>query len=297
MSAGGPGIVARLKALSPALIAVSGGVDSRLLVRLAGLTALYRKGRFAAVHIRGPHVPPADTLRAEAICHGFKLPLTILDFDPLSLPQVRANTRERCYHCKHALFSRIQTLAEELGRPGAPFTVLDGSTASDSQGWRPGLRALAELGVHSPLSELGLDKAAVRRLSRELSDPDWDQPARPCLLTRFAYDLPLDSDLLPLLLQGEELLTAAGLREFRLRVPALGRLELHLEQKELPLWEERAPQLRPELLALGLPEFTVRGVATVSGWYDRRPLPAGAEREAAPPACGGKTGEEPDSPL
>ena len=165
-------------------IAYSGGLDSRFLshaVQLAGL-------RPVLYHITGPHIPDAETAFAcgWAAERGFVLHL--LPVDPLTLPAVASGARDRCYHCKKELFTRILALG---ARP-----LCDGSNLSDRGGYRPGLRALAELGVRSPLAEAELSKAQIRQLARETGLERPEQRARPCLLTRLDYDLAPESGLL-----------------------------------------------------------------------------------------------------
>lgn len=254
-------LLARLETFSPALIALSGGVDSRLLCLLASQAA----GDFAAVHVRGPHVPRAETGRARHCCAELGLELHEILCDPLEMEAVRDNTRERCYHCKRDLFGRAWSLAVEHEFEH----VLDGTIASDKEQYRPGQRALEELFVTSPLADAGLSKDQVRVLARGLGLPDWNAPARPCLLTRFAYDQVVDSKLLPLLDSAEALLLRGGLREFRLRVPERGRFELQLAAADQDLWELQGPGALDALEKLGIRDVRVRILEAVSGCYDR----------------------------
>ncbi len=235
----------RIAGLAPGLIALSGGVDSRLLTHLAAGTGQ----RFEAMHFSGPHVPAAESTLARSWCAELGLPLHVLDIDPLLHPEVAANAPLRCYHCKFLLFSR----ASELARSHGLATLLDGSNASDLSAHRPGLQALAELNVRSPLAEAGVDKAMVRAISRELGLAGWDAPARPCLLTRFAYGLRPDTATLRRLEAAEAALAGLGLREFRLRVPRSGIVELHLADSERGLWETRRDEAAAALrVILGL---------------------------------------------
>ncbi len=221
----------RIATLAPGLIALSGGVDSRLLTHLAALTGQ----RFEVVHFSGPHVPTVETALARSWCAERGLPLHVLEIDPLNHPEVAANASLRCYHCKSLLFSRARELASSRGL----VTLLDGSNASDQSAHRPGLQALAELDVRGPLAEAGVDKAMVRAISRELGLSGWDAPARACLLTRFAYGLRPDAATLRRLEAAEAALAGLGFREFRLRVPRPGTMELHLADSERGLWEAR----------------------------------------------------------
>lgn len=251
-----------IAALAPGLIALSGGVDSRLLSHLAARTGQ----RFEAAHFSGPHVPEAETALARSWCAEQGLRLHVLEIDPLARPEVAANAPLRCYHCKHLLFSR----ARELARSRGLATLLDGSNASDQSTHRPGLQALAELDVHSPLAEAGVDKAMVRAISRELGLAGWDAPARPCLLTRFAYGLRPDGATLRRLEAAEAALAGLGFREFRLRVPRTGTMELHLAVSERGLWEARRGEAGEALRAILGQALEPVWPEVLSGVYDQR---------------------------
>ena len=181
-------LTALLPKLSPIALAFSGGLDSRFLAHAARLTAADGPGPdIHLFHAAGPHMPAAESADAQtwAAANGFGF--TIVPSDPLSLPEVRANTRERCYHCKHLLFTRLAHAAQKHFSGRA--TLCDGSNASDLLLFRPGIKALRELGVRSPLAEAGLDKATIRAVAAATGLDNPDQQARPCMLTRFAYDL------------------------------------------------------------------------------------------------------------
>lgn len=256
-------VLAVLRAAGPGVIALSGGLDSRVLAHIAAENFSF----FAAVHLRGPHVPQEDTAAARRFCAVRGWELTELRCDPLTVPQVRMNARDRCYHCKRLLFSRVIEHGCAKDRPA----VLDGTNASDLGEYRPGLRALRELGVRSPLAEAGVDKAGVVSLGRWLGVEGVERPARPCLLTRFGYGVPCDATLLPLLQAGEALVSSAGFREFRLRVPEQGAFVLQLEQGERARWAELGGDVLRGLESLGVRVAAVRLTKGVSGWYDRSP--------------------------
>lgn len=182
-----------LRQVSPFALAFSGGLDSRFLAHAAALAAGHGV-RAVLFHIRGPHVPAGESREAEAWAHAAGLPLRLVACSPLERPEVRANGRDRCYHCKKYLFRALQSaVAADPAFAGHAPALCDGSNASDLLAYRPGLRALAELGVRSPLAEAGLDKNAIRRLGAASGLDRPDQTARPCLLTRFAYGLHADA--------------------------------------------------------------------------------------------------------
>ncbi|GFM36044.1 ATP-dependent sacrificial sulfur transferase LarE [Desulfovibrio psychrotolerans] len=243
----------------PAGVAVSGGADSRLLAH-----TLSRLGiPFTAVHCTGPHLTPQETEHAQRWLAGRGIRHLVIRFNPLTLPQVSANDKDRCYHCKHALFSGIRTLY------GTATTIQEGSHASDAQTFRPGMRALAELHIRSPFLEAGLNKEDIRRMAGE-TGLDWpDQPSRPCLLTRFAYGVQPDAETLHRLGAAEDALSQTGLTGFRLRIPCAGSalLQIPAAQKSLA---HAAPDRIQSLLALhGFGNAAIEYAESISGYYDR----------------------------
>lgn len=191
-------------------VAFSGGVDSSLLVWAA---ARYGSD-WRAYYVHSPFQPAFELADARQVADQCSLPLTVLDVDVLQNETVAANPPDRCYHCKRLLFSAI---LDQARRDGCPL-VIDGTNASDDAGDRPGMRALQELEVRSPLRECGLAKADVRRLSREAGLPTWDKPAYACLATRVPAGTALTAELLRSVEAAEAALTELGFRDFRVRV-------------------------------------------------------------------------------
>ncbi len=241
-------------------LAYSGGLDSRFTahaVQAAGLPLLL-------LHIAGPHVPPEDSEAAARWASARGLPFRRVEASPLALPAVAEGRADRCYACKHALFARL--------RAESPLPLADGTQHSDTRGYRPGLRALAELGVFSPLLEAGFDKAAVRLAARWSGLDDPDQAARPCLLTRLAYGLAPTEERLATLAKGEQnirnVLEAMRPRvpDFRLRLLAPDVWELHVQG----LSPEETSGLRQRLERAEIPPLArVVSMESVSGYFDR----------------------------
>ena len=209
-----------------AAVAFSGGVDSALLLHQA---AQYAR-RTAAYFIRTPFQPAFELADARDTARRLGAALTVLEEDVLSLPEVAANPADRCYFCKRALFTRLTEAARADGFP----LVLDGSNASDDAGDRPGMRALRELGVRSPLRECGVTKADIRRLSREAGLPVWDKPSYACLATRIPTGTTITAGDLARAAEGEAALMALGLSDFRLRLRGADAL-LQVRAEQMPL--------------------------------------------------------------
>lgn len=259
-------LAARLAALAVdgALgIAYSGGLDSRFLAHAArhmGLTPLL-------LHVSGPHIAPSETAAARAWAARHGLELREMRLDPLTHPAVAVSAEDRCYHCKHLLFSAM------LAALPAGMAACDGGNTSDAGAYRPGVRAVRELGVHSPLAECGIGKEDIRRMARLSGMERPSQRARPCLLTRFAYGLKPQRELLERLAATEDaimdiLRPVDGDSEgpdFRLRVPREGAIELHMSVELDADCLRRIAVLAREH---GLPEPVFRQVEAISGYFD-----------------------------
>lgn len=250
----------RLTALAPGLLALSGGLDSRVLAHLAwGWGLDYR-----AVHMRGPHVPRAETEYALAWAASLGKTLEILEVDPLAHEDVCANEKNRCYHCKKSMFQSLGAWAARAGLN----VIVEGSQASDAMAYRPGRQALAELGVVSPLAEAGLSKPELRAVARATGMSDPEQAARPCLLTRLEYGLRPTHDMLARLAGCEADLAAMGLRDFRLRLHRDGRAVLQVSMTEAGLAERLSRPVSEALRRHGLDQAELLVTGSVSGYFD-----------------------------
>lgn len=191
-------------------VAFSGGVDSAWLLHEA---AKYAR-QVTAYFVKTPFQPAFELRDAQETAQQLGVALRVLEYDVLALPQVAANPADRCYHCKQALFSHLLQAARADGYA----LVLDGSNASDDAGDRPGMRALRELGVRSPLRECGVTKAEIRRLAREAGIAVWDKPSYACLATRVPAGTAITHALLRRVERGESALMDMGFSDFRLRL-------------------------------------------------------------------------------
>ncbi len=234
-----------LTALDNAILGYSGGVDSALLA-VAGRRALDR-ARFLAVIGRSASYPAVQYAQAVRLARQFDIPLLELDTRELEDARYRANAPDRCYYCKHELWSALTALAAERG-----FTsILDGTNADDTREHRPGLRAAQEWTVHSPLAELGWTKAQVREAGRQLGIPSWNAPAAPCLASRVGYGIEVTTERLHQVEQAEAAVRAAGLEgNIRVRhLESVARVEVDTDQ--LPRLRAAWPAVRAAILNAG----------------------------------------------
>ncbi|MFZ5585059.1 MAG: ATP-dependent sacrificial sulfur transferase LarE [Thermodesulfobacteriota bacterium] len=238
-------LLARLRALAPLAVAFSGGVDSSLL--LAAARQALGPG-VAAVICLGPFTPPWEAQRARALAAQLGAELIEVDAGELHDPAIAANDAQRCYHCKRLRLGRLRELAQGRGLR----SVVEGSQLDDEGEDRPGKRAVRELGVHSPLAEAGLDKAAVRALSRALGLMTAEVPSSACLATRVPTGTALTAEALARIGRGEAALRAILPGQLRLRDHfPLARLELSIETLPLAAAEPRRAAILEALTPLG----------------------------------------------
>lgn len=223
-----------------AAAAFSGGVDSAFLL-WAGLRV---GAEVRPYFIKTPFQPQFELEDARRLCVQLGTELTVVKFDILSDPAVAANPADRCYHCKKRLFSLLRERAAADG-----FSLLlDGTNASDDAEDRPGMRALRELEVRSPLRECGLTKDRIRELSKQAGLFTWDKPSYACLATRIPAGRAITRSDLEKVERGEELLFKLGFRDFRLRLTA-GGAKLQVLEDQLPLALERRTEILSALEA------------------------------------------------
>jgi uncharacterized protein len=233
-----------LKALDRVLVAFSGGTDSSLLLYEA--VATLGADRVRAVTAVSQVFPAHERKRALALSKRFKVEHLLLDTGLLDNQDFCRNPAERCYHCKHGFLIKLLDLGRKIGFP----IVVEASQADDRGDFRPGSRAVKELGVLSPLLKAGMNKAEVRRLSRFHSLPTADLPAAACLASRVPYGTKITGELLTRIGKGEEAIRKLGFHQFRLRHHGdTARLEFHPSELERAFRYRRSLTQRIEAAA------------------------------------------------
>jgi pyridinium-3,5-biscarboxylic acid mononucleotide sulfurtransferase len=216
-------LVALAAETSGVVVAFSGGVDSSYVLWAAVRAAGPRRVR--AVMGVSASVPAVQRAQAQMVASSVGVPLEIIDTAETSDPRYLANAGNRCFFCKDELYSRLDVLAADGGRP-----VLDGTNADDVHGHRPGHAAARTHAVRSPLLEHGLGKAAIRRLSRRAGLATADLPSSPCLASRFPAGVPVTVEGLKRVEQAEDFVRGLGFVEFRVRHhDEIARLEVRAE--------------------------------------------------------------------
>lgn len=203
----------------------SGGVDSSYLL----YAALKSGAQVNAYYVRSAFQPQFELEDATRLAQQLQADLKILDVDVLSDAAITANPVGRCYHCKRRIFSAIAAQALADGY----HTLIDGTNASDDADDRPGMRALTELGVRSPLRECGLTKAEIRKLSREAGLFTWDKLAYACLATRIPTGETITEEKLARTERAENYLFSLGFTDFRVRMAgAAAKIQVSASQFE-----------------------------------------------------------------
>ena len=192
-------------------VAFSSGVDSTFLLAVAGEVL---GDKVLAVTFRSPVYPARETKEAEEFCSQRGIRHKIIDINEMAIPGFSDNPVNRCYLCKKTLFSNLL----EVARLEGIENVAEGSNIDDNGDYRPGLLAISELGIKSPLREAGLTKSEIRKYSSEMNLPTWDKPSYACLASRFVYGEKITVNGLRAVELSEAYLMFLGFRQVRVRV-------------------------------------------------------------------------------
>ncbi len=228
---------AYLRSLGSLAVAYSSGVDSTFLLKVAH-DVLGDKA--IAITATSSFFPKRESDEASDFCKANGIKQIIVASEELDIPEIRHNPTNRCYLCKKDLFTKIISIAKENGLD----YVVEGSNMDDMGDYRPGLKAIAELGVKSPLRECELYKEEIRTLSKQLNLPTWNKPSFACLASRFVYGEEITTKKLKMVETAEQTLLDLGFTQFRVRIHGenLARIEV------LPAELEKLFSLRESII-------------------------------------------------
>lgn len=240
-----------LQELQSVAVAFSSGVDSTFLL-YAAKEALGEK--VLAVTAVSCSFPKRELEEAKRFCERMGVRQIILESKELELKEFRENPKNRCYFCKHNLFEKIIAVSKEEGMKA----VIEGSNLDDMGDYRPGLLAIDELGVKSPLREAGLTKEEIRTLSKEFGLPTWEKPSFACLASRFPYGEEISEEKLLMVDRAEQFLLDLGFRQLRVRIhDTIARIELEPQDISRMLSDEMRMKVYREFKEIGFSYVTL----------------------------------------
>lgn len=251
----------RLKELNKVAISFSGGIDSSFLLYVARITLPTEN--VLAIIANGNMVPRKDYEEAIEFLKENKINYKEIEYKPLEIKEFKENRKDRCYYCKKKLMSGIK---EEANKNGFK-NVLDGKNEDDLKVYRPGNKATEEIGIISPLAEIGFSKENIREESKKLGLKIWNKPSNSCLATRFPYNTILTEYDLKRVEQGEEVLKKLGIPKVRIRVhQEIARIEVEREYSNVIIQNQNIVE---QIKALGFRYVTLDLNGLTSGSFDK----------------------------
>ena len=234
-----------LKAFGSVAVAFSSGVDSTFLL-YAAKEAL--GNQVIAVSAKSCSFPERELNEAKTFCKKHQIRHIIFESEELEIEGFSSNPKNRCYLCKHELFEKIIKIAAEEGIT----TIVEGSNLDDDGDYRPGLQAVAELGIKSPLRSLGFTKQDIRALSKKFGLPTWEKQSFACLSSRFVYGETITKEKLAMVDKAEQLLLDLGFRQVRVRIHGtMARIEILPEEFSKLISEEIREQITTSFKSFG----------------------------------------------
>ena len=250
----------KLQEMQKVLIAYSGGVDSTFLLAFSQETL---GKQVTAITITTPLIPPEEIINAKQITKDLDILHKIVPINILKLPAIKSNKNNRCYLCKKHIFAEIQHLAKKHNNT----EIVEGSTADDTTTYRPGIQALIELKIRSPLIEVGLIKQEIRSISKKMGLPTWNKPASPCLATRFPYNTTITTKKIKQVERAEQYLKSLGFPIVRVRHHGdIARIEV--TKTDLPKIITQSEKIHQEFKKIGYNFTTIDLNGYQSGCYD-----------------------------